>query len=142
MAKQRIRMRIICVDPMRHCPGIDAIEFGLQDKKQDLHCGRSIAADTITFEFTLDVRRHNDGRANFTGAFAHGTREKRFVYLTYKVPDGESWQIYRRLKVPLHEISWEQMETALTERRTLQARVSGLRAGTVPLLDGGWMASD
>ena len=142
MAKQQIRMRIICVDPMRHCPGIDAIQFGLQDKKQDLHWGREVAADAVSFEFTLDVRRHNDGWPNFTGAFAHGTREKRFVYLTYKVPDGESWQIYRRLKVPLHEISWEQVEAALAEGQALQARVSGLRSGTVPLLHGGWMASD
>ena len=71
-----------------------------------------------------------------------GRREKRFVYLTYRVPDGESWQIYRRLKVPLDEIGWEQVEASLAAEQALQARVSGLRSGTVPLLDGGWMASD
>ena len=76
MAKQQIRMRIICVDPMRHCPGVDAIQFGLQDKKQDLHRGREVAADAIAFDFTLGVSRHSEGAANFTGAFAHGTARK------------------------------------------------------------------
>lgn len=142
MAKQQINMRVICVDPMRYCPGIDEIQFGLQDKKQDLQNGREISADQVVFDFTLKVSRHSDGRPNFTGAFAQGPREKRFVYLTYKAPEGESWRIYRRIKAPLHIIAWEQVEAALAAGRVLQARVSGLRSGAVPLLDAGWRIVD
>lgn len=142
MVKQQINMRIICVDPIRPCLDADTVQFGLQDKKRELECGRELSADEIAFDFTLSVSRHSDGAANFTGAFAHGSREKRFVYLTYKVPEGESWQIYRRLKVPLHFIPWEQVEAALATGRVLQTRVSGLQSGTVPLLDDGWLVME
>ena len=97
------------------------------------------SADTVVFDFTLRVSRHQDGTANFTGEFAHGTRDKRFVYLTYKVPEDKSWRIYRRIKTPLQSIAWEQVEAALKSGRVLQARVSGLRSGTAPLLDDGWL---
>ena len=142
MAKQQIALRIICIDPIRQSLGIDALRFGLQDKNQDLKQGKGLSADEVAFDFTLSVQRHSDGSANFTGPFAHGARTQRFVYLTYKVPEGESWQIWRRIKVSLTIISWEQVEAALTDGRVLQARVSGLRSGTAPLIDGGWLLVD
>ena len=84
--------------------------YGLacRDKNQDLKQGKGLSADEFAFDFTLSVQRHSDGSANFTGPFAHGARTQRFVYLTYKVPEGESWQIWRRIKVSLTIISWEQ----------------------------------
>ena len=132
-------MRIICVDPIRFCLGYDALEFGLQDKKQDLQGGTELSPDEIAFDFTLNVEQTSDGSANFTGAFAQGTRAKRFVYLTYKGMDGEAWRIYRRIKVSLSDISWAQAAEALAEGKVLQARVSGLVSGTVPLLDRSWL---
>ena len=89
--------------------------------------------------FAPNVNRHDDGTVIFTGAYAHGARDKRFVYLTYKIPEGDGWRIYRRIKAPLHMITWEQVQAALAAGRVLQARVSGLRSGTVPLLDDGWI---
>ena len=142
MAKQKVAMRIICVDPIRFCLGYDALEFGLQDKKQDLQGGTELSPDEIAFDFTLNVEQHSDGSANFTGAFAHGSRAKRFVYLTYKGMDGGSWQIFRRIKVSLSDISWTQATEALAGGKVLQARVSGLVSGMVPLLDGRWLAMD
>ncbi len=142
MAKQQIALRIICIDPIRQCPGIDAIRFGLQDKKQDLMYGELLSRDEVVFDFTLSVQRDSVGSTNFTGPFAHGTVSKRFVYLTYKVPEGESWQIWRRINVSLTIISWQQVEAALADGRVLQARVSGLRSGTAPLIGGGWLLVD
>ena len=134
MTKQPIAMRIICVDPIRVC-----LEFDLQDKKQELQWGRPLSEDELVFDFELVVQRHSDGACNFTGAFAHGTRVKRFAYLTYKGRDGESWKIFRRLKVPFWTIIWADVEAALAIGSRLQARVSGLVSGTVPLLDDGWL---
>ena len=142
MAKHQIKMRIICRDPIRACLGFEAIQFGLQDKKQNLQKGMALSADEIAFDFTISVEQQSDGTTNFTGPFAHGTRLSRFVYLTYKGCDGESWQIWRRIKVSLGTISWGQVEAALRDNMVLQARVSGLIAGTVPLLDGGWELVD
>ena len=142
MAKHQIKMRIICRDPIRVCLGYEAIEFGLQDKKQSLQKGKALSADEIAFEFSLNVEQQSEDTTNFTGPFAHGKRASRFVYLTYKGYDGETWQIYRRIKVSLIMITWSQVEDALRDDMVLQARVSGLIAGTVPLLDGGWELVD
>lgn len=142
MAKQEIAMRIICLDPIRVCLGYDALEFGLQDKKQNLQSGTALSADELSFDFALAVQRRDDGGANFTGAYAQGPRDKRFVYLTYKGLQGEIWSIFRRIKVPLYGISWGQVEAAHSAGQVLQARVSGLRSGTAPLLDGVWLALD
>ena len=139
MAKRQIALRIICVDPMHFCPGADALQFGLQDTKQHLHAGESLSADELAFDFALTVQRQSDGTANFTGAFAHGPRAKRFVYLTYQARERETWSIFQRIKVSLKAISWEQVEAALATDRVLQAKVSGLQSGTAPLLDGCWL---
>ncbi len=142
MAKQQISMRVICVDPIRVCLDYDMLRFGLQDKKQQLQEGQPLSDDELAFDFELMVQRQSDDSANFTGAVAHGTRDKRFVYLTYMGKDGDSWQIFRRIKIPLWMISWQDVETALARGHALQARVSGLSSGTVPLLDGGWLPAD
>ena len=139
MTKQPIPMRIICVDPIRVCLDFDLLEFGLQDKNQELQLGRPLSEDELVFDFELVVQRHSDGTCNLTGAFAHGTRVKRFAYLTYKGRDGESWKIFRRLKVPFWTITWADVEAALAIGCRLQARVSGLVSGTVPLLNDGWL---
>ena len=142
MPKQQIKMRVICVDPMRQCLDAETIAFGLQDKQGNLQPGQALSPDEIGFDFALAVSRHSDGSANFTGPYAQGSRATRFVYLTYKIPEGDDWRIYRRIKAPLHSISWGQVAAALAADQTLQARVSGLRSGTAPLLDGGWLAVD
>lgn len=113
MIKRKIALRIICVDPMRFCPGINELQFGLQDNKQNLQAGESLSDDEIAFDFALTVQQHDDGSANFTGAYAHGPRAKRFVYLTYNAREGETWSIFRRLKVSLDVITWDQAEAAL-----------------------------
>lgn len=138
MAKRPINMRIVCVDPIRVCPDYEELQFGLQDKGRNLQAGEQLSRDEIVFIFSLTVQKHQDGSVNFTGAFAHGPRTKRFAYLTYMGFDREEWRIYRRLKVPLSGISCEQVEAAMTSGGALQARVSGLISGAVPLLDGGW----
>ena len=116
MAKHQIKVRIICRDPIRVCLGYEAIEFGLQDKKQSLQTGMALSADEIAFDFTLNVEQQSDGTPNFTGPFAHGKRASRFVYLTYKGYDGETWQIYRRIKVSLSMITWSQVEDGAARR--------------------------
>ena len=138
MAKQPLPMRINCIDPIRFCLAYSDIRFGLQDKSVKLAPGMELTPDLISFDFSLSVELESGGAPNFTGPYAHGSRARRFVYLTYLGLQDEDWEIYRRIKVPLHEITREQVEGALASESVLQARVSGLRSGTVPLLGGGW----
>ena len=140
--RQQVNLRIICMNPIRQCRDADEIRLGLQNKKGQLQSGHEKSADQVVFDFSLNVSRHDDGTPNLTGPFAHGTRQKRFVYLTYQILEGDGWSISRRIKAPLHMITWDQVQTALAADCVLQARVSGLRTGTVPLLDGGWLTTE
>lgn len=73
MEKQTIPMRVICVDLPAASPGFQAVQFGLQDKNK-----QPLLAEGV-YEFDLKVTKHSDGTPNFTGDFAHGNRESRFL---------------------------------------------------------------
>src|SRR5689334_6821605 len=75
-----MRLRIICHAPP---PTADQIQFGLQDKTPSLHPGKSREDGTLVFECDVDVKPGKNNLPNFLGAFAHGTPDARFLYLSY-----------------------------------------------------------
>lgn len=130
MTNQIIRFAIICIHPPN---GL----FGLQDKKKNLIAGTQISDNQLQFDFELNVKQLDNGQPNFTGQFAHGTIQQRFVYLTLK---DDTDRIIKRIKVQLNTIQWEQVEAVLSNPDThLQAQVSGRGTATVPLLGEGWV---
>ncbi len=130
MTNQIVRLAIICIHPP------DGL-FGLQDKNRNLIEGIRISDNQLQFDFELNVKQLDNGLPNFTGQFAHGTVQQRFVYLTLK---DETDHIIKRIKVQLNTIQWEQVETVLSNPDThLQAQVDGRGAATVSLLGEGWL---
>ena len=128
-----LQFRLICVDP----PITTAVKFGLQDKERHLREGTPLPNGSLRFDFELDVKQHTDGSPNFTGAYAHGSRQQRFLYLTLMSNDGT---IIRRTKVQLGDMTWAQVEQVnRSDGLALQASVGGQHSGTVPLLDDGWI---
>jgi uncharacterized protein DUF5990 len=80
----------------------------------------------LIFDFTVRVSEGKDGKPNFLGPFAQGSRDGRFVYLdigTYAGQTNTGWA--RRLKIPLAGIEWPAIESALKAGTPLQARVAG-----------------
>ena len=142
MPKQPIKFRVICVNPPPIAPGSCELEFGLQDKGKALLIGSETGSDELRYEFRLSVQKHDDGSANCSGAYAHGPRQARFLYLTLKARQTDSWQIVKRIKIPLGAITWDMVARALAEDKTVAVTVSGQGAATVPLLDGGWQVQD
>jgi len=130
-AERVVRVRIICVE-LPELSG-DGVEFGLQDKDQRLYPGTPQADRSLRFECDLRVKQEADGKPNFLGAFAHGTPEDRFLYLTLK-QDG---QITRRIKIKLVTATWGQIES-LRYGDVMQAMIDGRSTGSVPLLGKGW----
>lgn len=140
MTKQSVAIRVICIDPPAPPPGFEAGQFGLQDKNKQILEGEEISANERQYEFELDVKNHSDGTPNFTGTFAHGNQAERFLYLSQMGIQGSSWQIIKRIKIPLKTITWEQVETILNDDTSvLEVLVSGQGAATVPLLGEGWI---
>lgn len=144
MPKVKIHMCVICLDPPETPAGLQTMVFGLQDKDAELLAGYEIAPNRRGYPFSIEVEQHKDGSPNFTGRFAHGSHQDRFLYLTQKglLADG-GWHIIKRIKVTLKPITWEQVERVLRdERKQLEVVVSGQGAATVPLLSGGWVITD
>ena len=142
MPKQSIKFRVICINPPQFACGFSELEFGLQDKGKALLIGSETGSDERRYDFRLSVQKHDDGSANFSGAYAHGPRQARFLYLTLKARQADSWQIVKRIKISLRVITWDMVARALAEDKTLAVAVSGQGAATVPLLDGGWQVQD
>ena len=74
-----------------------------------------------------------DGRPNFTGAFASGPRDQRFVYLSWPRLDGCGY--VNRIKMRLTDLDWPLIGQAIDRGMPLEADASGRKpgGGTVPV---------
>lgn len=129
-----IKLRIICLNP----PEQDAdVYFGLQDKSNDLKPGTPREDGALVFTCELKTAAGEGTEVpNFTGSFTHGTPKERFLYLSYGSQAGGVWNWMKRIKIPLKEITWEQVETAANDNHVLEATVDGRQAATVKLIEG------
>ena len=135
MATNTVKVLLICENP----PSYNVAEFGLQDKNVNLSAGERLSEGRLRFVCDLQVKQANNGQPNFTGPFAHGTAQERFLYLTHKALQNGEWKIVKRIKVHLKSITAEQVAAAqATPGAVLVAGVDGRGAASVPLLGAGW----
>lgn len=121
--ERELRLRIVLEKPPA------GVDFGLQHGRgvdyETVQTQRSKGKD-LRFEFVVRVRAGRGPAApNLLGPFVQGPTGGRFVYVdigTYAGQTGTCWS--RRLKIPLHEISWEQIEAA-AETALLETKVPG-----------------
>jgi hypothetical protein len=113
--------------------GDSSAPFGLQAKDGKLQPPVRRADGMHVFEFTLTVGKGPDGRPNFTGSFASGPREQRFVYLSWPRLDGCGY--VNRIKMRLSDLDWTLIEQAIDRGAPLEADASGRKpgGGTVPV---------
>jgi hypothetical protein len=123
-APGELRLRLIRdSDAPATNPDGEAYAFGLQDAKQQLVAGARDAGGRLTWDFTVAVKPGKDGAPNFTGPFASGPADDRFVYLSWRsIPRGV-W--INRIKARLGGIDWPLIERARAEGRPLVADMSG-----------------
>ena len=139
-----IPLRITLVHPP------SGVVFCLQRGRAELVSPTKAAGQQVSFDFTLRV--HGDrtsGPPNLRGDFAQGPPATRFVYVnsgTLAGQEGTCWT--RRAKVPLSGITWELIETAISNPGTvLETRIPGTAkdggpvCASVRLLEGGWRAA-
>lgn len=129
-----LRLIVVCLYPPTMRAGL---RFGLQDKARRLHPGESLES-AIRFTADATVKRLDGDRVNIGGAFAHGTPDDRFLYLTLQRENGDDIDILKRLKIPLTSIRWPLVAAC---GGVLQAHVDGRNAATVALLGEGWAAA-
>ena len=125
-------MRLLRDDPAAPSGELSA-PFGLQDTDGRLRPPIRRADGMHAFDFELAVSQGPDGRPNFTGPFASGPRDQRFVYLSWPRLDGCGY--VNRVKVRLSDLDWPLIEQAIARDLPLEADASGRKAGggTVPV---------
>jgi hypothetical protein len=124
--KRTVRIRLLCGDPTSPSGGASA-PFGLQDKDEKLQPPVRHGNGMHMFDFELSVSEGPDGRPNFTGPFASGPRDQRFVYLAW--PRVEGYGYVNRIKIRLTDLDWPMLEEAIAHGVPLEADASGRKAG-------------
>ena len=110
MAKQEtVRLRIVYDGTPPNVWDGDAKNFGVQDKANVLHLGRTERDGRIVFEVSLDLKPEETANPVFLGDFAHGSPKERFLYLSWRNTNGAYAQ---RLKLPLGAITWSDIDKA------------------------------
>ena len=92
--------------------GNDVIEIVPGDRQQ------------ATFHPTFRVTRQAEGSPNFLGAFAKGTAQERFFYLSWGVVGEDGlFEMFRRAKIHLNHLTWDQVEKAMKQNRAIRVEI-------------------
>ncbi|MFC5862232.1 DUF5990 family protein [Acidicapsa dinghuensis] len=105
-----------------------AYRFGLQNTTGNLIAGTQETDGTISFDFSLKVKQEREGEQPvFTGSFASGPREDRFVYLSWRAAESGKW--INRIKARLASIDWTMVRDSQEQNRPITADLSGWSPG-------------
>ena len=116
-----LTIEVIC----RHLPGIcfadyEPVYLGIQKGNEVIEAVPGNRAQAI-FRPTFRIARQPDGSPNFLGPFAKGTPRERFFYLSWGVMhDGGQFEMFRRAKIHLNHLTWEQVSAAVSNDRPLK----------------------
>jgi hypothetical protein len=123
-----VRFRLLRNDAEPPAPDGSAAAFGIQDSRGQLHPPVARPDGMLVFDFDLQVKDGPDpDRPVFTGPFASGPRDERFVYLAWPRLDGQGY--VNRAKFRLIDITWAQVRAAQASNRPLEYDASNARAG-------------
>ena len=120
ISSQEIQVQIICQNlPGDQFQGRTSVRLGIQKGDRvidDVGAG----ATSATFLASIRVVRNPEtGMLNFLGPYTQGTPQERFIYLCWGERKNESWDGFRRAKLPLRPLSPEVVEKALTDGQSI-----------------------
>ncbi len=123
-----VRMRLLRDHAEPPAPDGSPVAFGIQDNKGQLHPPVRRADGMLVFDFALTVKPGPDpDKPVFTGPFASGPRDERFVYLSWPRLNGQGH--VNRAKFRLIDIDWGLVREAQRLGRPLEFDASGRGAG-------------
>ena len=86
------------------------------------------------FRPAFKIRQQPDGSPNFLGPFAKGTARERFFYLSWGVMhEGGRFEMFRRAKIHLNHLTWNDIRKALSENQPLKVIIDMTGKGGGPL---------
>jgi hypothetical protein len=123
-----VRFRLLRDSAEPPAPDGSAVAFGIQDNKGQLYPPVQRTDGVFVFDFELTVKDGPDpDKPVFTGLFASGPRDERFVYLAWPRLNGQGH--VNRVKVRLIDIGWPLVREAQTTGRPLEYDASARGTG-------------
>lgn len=124
MKSDELTIEVIC----RQLPGIrfadyEPVYLGIQKGNEVIE---AVPGDRkqVTFRSTFRIAKQPDGSPNFLGAFAKGTPQERFFYLSWGVMDKTGhFEMFRRAKIHLNHLTWDQVSAAVKHNRPLKVTI-------------------
>jgi hypothetical protein len=124
----RIKVRLIHDGTQPGAPVIEPVDFGLQDKRSDIHAGKPSKGGRLRFDVELEIRPGaSSDPPVFSGPFAHGPPAARFLYLSWKKQGHHAHPWAWRIKIPLAGIGWSFIRQARESGQCVEADVVGRR---------------
>ena len=110
--QRTIKLTIECLDlPPHNWGGHPEIWLGIQRGKE-VEQEVKLPAERIVFEAELRVAGDpSHGASNFLGPYAQGTVQDRFTYLCWGWRHFGMWVGFRRIKLPLSGLTWDEVAT-------------------------------
>ena len=129
IANRDLTIEVLCrnlpgrcfVDP--HNPEVskrEPVYLGIQKGNEVIG---AVPADLkqVIFRPTFKIGRQPDGTPNFLGPFAKGTAQERFFYLSWGAVDNQGYfEMFRRAKIHLNHLTWEQVQSAISRNKPLK----------------------
>jgi hypothetical protein len=139
MAKHEIMLRVNVTEPLA------GVTMQVQEGKDRLLAPCETKPDKISFEFPITVDL-SAGRPNFSGKFAQGPKDARFIYVNsgcYAGQPGTLWN--RRAKISLMKITAAQIQELLDSPGSkLEVTINGIGkdggpvCASIPSAADGW----
>jgi len=119
-----ITIEVVCRNLPGTCfedaPGGEPVHLGIQKGNEVIEAVPSDRKQA-TFRPTFRIGRQPDGSPNFLGKFAKGTPQERFFYLSWGVVDKQGYfEMFRRAKIHLNHLTWEQVQSAISNNKPLK----------------------
>lgn len=92
-------------------------------KKEDVVEETPGDADEKVFDIPVKVNKGKDGNPNFLGPFVFGKTGDKFLYLVWLDHKESARMRFRRAKIKLNKLSWEQIVSAVDREIPLKARI-------------------
>lgn len=121
--KTELQIELHCTDfPGARFDSWENIFVGVQNREniESETPGDSVRA---TFQIPVLCSTGKDGRPNFTGPYVFGTSGDKFLYLVWYAKTGVGAHRFRRAKIKLNTLPWEQIHSAIEHQKPLQAHI-------------------
>lgn len=121
--KKEITIQLRCRNfPGRSFETHNHVHLGVQ-RKEDIVEGTPGDADYKVFNLPVFIQEKTDGTPDFKGDFVHGKLGDRFLYLVWFDMKAGRNVMFRRAKIKLQHLTWEDINPALSGQTSITAEM-------------------